>query len=241
MRRFYVDPGAIEDNTAWLRGSEARHLATVLRLRPGAEAELFDATGVLYRARVRRASPAQVELEILEQRRPAPACSPITLAMALLKGKKMDTLVRRATELGVARFIPVLTRYCENHGRWHRQLDRWQRVMIQACKQCRRVTPMEIDPVRSLAELETGQYRHRIMAWEGADQASGFTGLGPGPVCLLVGPEGGFHPDEVELARSLGFTCVSLGPLVLTAETAAMAAIAIAGHLCGWLGPRPGE
>ncbi len=240
MRRFFVDPRAIDGHTARLHGSEARHLATVLRLRPGAETELFDGTGLLYRGRVQQVRPDLVEVEILERLRPTPARSPVTLAMALVKGKKMDMLVRRATELGVARFLPVQSRFCENHGRRERQLDRWQRIMLQACKQCRRVTPMEIGQVRPLAELDTAPYHHRIMAWE-AEEQDGFPAAlatDPGPVCLLVGPEGGFDADEVAWARGRGFTCVSLGPLVLTADTAALAAIAITGHLCGWLGPR---
>jgi len=239
VRRFFVDPRAIDGQIARLDGDEARHLVSVLRLRAGAGVELFDATGTVYRGRVLRATPATVEVEITERHHAASSASPITLAMALIKGRKMDTLVRRATELGVARFIPLRSRYCENRGRRDRQRERWHRIMLQACKQCRRVTPMEIDPVQALSELDPAGYRHRIMAWEG-EKLAGFPSelaTDPGPVCLLVGPEGGFHADEVALARSHGFTPVCLGPLVLPAETAALTAIAITGHLCGWLGP----
>ncbi len=241
MRRFFVHPDDMTDTLARLRGSEARHLASVLRLSGGATVELFDATGMLYQGRVLRASPALVEVEITGRRRQSsPVPSPITLAMGLIKGKKMDMLVRRATELGVARFIPLETRYCENRGRRDRQLDRWQRIVLQACKQCRRITPMRVDAPHPLADLDTRDHRHRIMAWEDEDQGGFPAGLAtePGPICLLVGPEGGFHPDEVAWARQQGFVRVSLGPLVLPAETAALTAVAIAGHLSGQLGPR---
>jgi len=239
VRRFFVHPHAIDGHIARLDGDEARHLASVLRLRAGAAVELFDATGTVYRGRVLRATPATVEVEIIGRHHAASAASPITLAMALIKGRKMDTLVRCATELGVARFIPLRSRYCENRGRRDRQRERWHRIMLQACKQCRRVTPMEIDPVQPLSELDPSGFRHRIMAWEEEAQGAFPAGLAtePGPVCLLIGPEGGFHPDEVARARSRGFIPVSLGPLILTAETAALTAIAITGHLCGWIGP----
>ena len=113
-------------------------------------------------------------------------------------------------------------------------------IMLEACKQCKRPLPMEINPAAGLNHLDTSQFSCKIMLWE--DEKSvplpgALPSTGSDSICLLLGPEGGFHEEEVERARALGFQTVSLGRRTLRAETAALAAIAIVQFLAGNLAP----
>jgi 16S rRNA (uracil1498-N3)-methyltransferase len=158
----------------------------------------------------------------------------------MLKGKKMDFLVQKMTELGVHTFVPVITRYCEKRVQEKRLLARWQRIMLEACKQCRRPVPMQIQLPVTYSGLEIPADSSRIIAWEGENrrsfQPSPTLTSGP-PVILLIGPEGGFHPSEVATALDNGFTSISLGPRILRAETAALAAVTLIQHACHNLDP----
>uniref|UniRef100_UPI004055F3F1 16S rRNA (uracil(1498)-N(3))-methyltransferase n=1 Tax=Candidatus Electronema sp. TaxID=2698783 RepID=UPI004055F3F1 len=239
MRRFFYDPANEAAGHVLISGAEAHHLRTVLRMRPGDTAELLDGVGGALTGEIERISAENVSFRI-RIRRAEPECrSPLTLVMAMLKGKKMDTVVQKAAELGVSRFVPVITRYCEPQGRDSQLLDRWRRIMLEACKQCGRLRLMEINPPEPLHGLHFPAEGQKIMPWEN-ETATSFAAAGvqPGqPLILLIGPEGGFHPEEVEQARNCGFRIVSLGPRVLRAETAAIAAAALAQHLLGNLEP----
>ena len=240
MRRFYFPPDALADNHLILTGSEAYHMATVLRLKPGQAVELFDGQGAVHTALLQTVDRHRVTAEITATRlEQVAAGSPLTLAQCMLKGGKMDVVVQKATELGVQTFAPLVSRYCENHGDRDRQQDRWQRIMLEACKQCRRTTPMNILPVLPLVRLDAASSIHRLVAWEEEHQTplpADLTGR-PGPICLVVGPEGGLHADELQMLREGQFTAFSLGPLILRGETAALAASAIIQFLAGSLRP----
>lgn len=241
MRRFYIKKDSLSGDVIQVTGLEARHMHTVLRLQPGQNVEFFDNTGLVYHAILQECNRsyllAKVTTTVLENTIQE---SPLTLAQALLKGKKMDMLVQKATELGVHRFIPVTTRYSELKGRRERQRDRWQRIMIEACKQCHRSLPMQIDPVTTIDELCLEDFTHRLIAWEQelATPLDASFSTPPGPILLLVGPEGGLHPDEVELLSLQAATIFSLGSRILRAETAALAAISITQYLAGNLNPQ---
>ncbi len=181
-----------------------------------------------------------VTVDIISQQQPAKESVPLTLAQGLLKGKKMDFLVQKATELGVRTFQPLQTRYCENRGDRKGQRERWQRIMLEACKQCKRPLPMEINPASGLNHFDASLFSCKIMLWEGEKSVSlpgALPSTGSDSICLLLGPEGGFHKEEIEHACALGFQTVSLGRRILRAETAALAAVAIIQFLAGNLGP----
>ena len=240
MRRFLVDPGSIADNLATLPAEEARHIAAVLRLRPGAAVELFDGQGVVYQGRLERVDRAAVTVRLLSQQRAQEdAAPPLILLQALLKGKKMDVVVQKATELGVHTLLPLETRYSEGRGNPARQIERWQRIMLEACKQCHRTHPMHIAPLTDVAAAVLPEAGPRILFWEGETTVALRPELlaAPGPVCLLLGPEGGLHPREVETLRQRGFQPVSLGRRILRAETATITAVAIVQYLTGGLQP----
>jgi 16S rRNA (uracil1498-N3)-methyltransferase len=235
MQRFFYDPANETAEQVLISGAEAHHLRAVLRMRLGETAELLDGAGRVISAQIEQISPNSVLFRILSRRRELEPISPLILAPALLKGKKMDLLVQKATELGVHSFQPVITRYCEPQGKDRQLLDRWQRIMQEACKQCGRAVLMRISPPLPLSELIFPTDCVTIMPWEN-ETACSFSALGlkaGQSVALLIGPEGGFHSSEVEQAESSGFRTVSLGPRTLRAETAALVAVVLAQHALG--------
>ncbi|WP_456385109.1 16S rRNA (uracil(1498)-N(3))-methyltransferase [Desulfolithobacter sp.] len=230
MRRFFIDPDLAGEDQVELKGPEARHLRTVLRMQPGDRIELFDGTGGIMTAEISGFGPRSVALHILERHRAAPpGRASLTVAQALLKGKKMDLLIQKCTELGVHTLQPLQTRFCENRTRLDRQHQRWQRIMIETCKQCGRTWPMRICEPGTLEQFDTGNFREKFLLWEEERHNSLPATNWPAStsICLLLGPEGGFHRAEVNLARERGFDTVSLGSLVLRAETATLAAVSI--------------
>jgi 16S rRNA (uracil1498-N3)-methyltransferase len=245
MRRFFLPQhkhfAAGDDIT--ISGPEAKHITSVLRLKSGQVVEFFDDQGNIYTTILRQLDKQEVVATISAMRQES-FCSPfpLTLAQCLLKGKKMDLLVQKATELGVEHFLPLVSRYCENHGERQQQQARWQRIMIEACKQSHRPRPMTILPVTALDQADFSAARHRLVAWEEERQqalpAAELLGH-PGPICLLLGPEGGLHPDDLALLTPWQFTTFSLGTHILRGETAALAATAIVQYLVGTLQPTP--
>ena len=230
MRRFFLAKKSLAGDTALLSEAESHHIASVLRLQPGDPVELFDGSGTVYDGTLRSVSPDRVTVQVLSrQNNSTISLHPLYLYQSLLKGKKMDFLVQKATELEVYSFQPVVTRYSINRSNQQRQHDRWQRIMIEACKQCKRSVPMEIHPVVPLDQVDVTHFATKLLLWEGEDQVRIDANLfqEPGPVCLLLGPEGGIHPEELAWARANGFASVSLGNLTLRAETATIAAITI--------------
>ncbi|MBM9615035.1 16S rRNA (uracil(1498)-N(3))-methyltransferase [Desulfobulbus rhabdoformis] len=239
MRRFYIEPQKRAGTLITITGQEARHIAMVLRLKSGQRVEFFDGQGTIHTAVLAHVEKQRVVAEIKatrEERDLSPL--PLTLAQCLLKGKKMDLVVQKATELGVQTFLPLVSRYCENRGE-RNPVERWQRIMIEACKQSHRVTPMQILPVTPLVGADFVPYTHRFVAWE-AEQCLPLPNefvKQPGPICLLLGPEGGIHKEEIAHLREQHFSSFSLGPRILRGETAALASVSIVQYLSGGLKP----
>lgn len=239
MRRFFFSPEHATDDRILIRGPEARHMKTVLRIQPGTEVELYDGRGGIVHGEVRTLTAEQVHIRILGRSKRPATTAPLTLMQAMLKGKKMDFIIQKATELGVQSFRPITSRFCEKKNNNTRTSERWQRIMLEACKQCGNPIPMQIEAPSALNTLQPADNCNLIMPWEDEDSQPLSPALlknNRGTV-LLIGPEGGFHPDEVSLARDLGFSTVSLGPRILRAETAAVTATAIIQYLSQNLDP----
>ncbi len=240
MRRFYLQHGAISADHIEITGAEARHITAVLRLKPGQIVEFFDGTGAIYSAVLKTTEKTLVTATVTSVHHDSCAGTfPLTLAQSLLKGKKMDFLIQKATELGVHTFLPLISKHCENHGDRQRQDERWQRIMIEACKQCRRSSPMHINPVTALYQADFSCYSHRLAAWEQETNTALPITLAdtPGPVCLILGPEGGLHSEDLQILHQWRFTTFSLGSAILRGETAALAAMSIIQYLTGTLQP----
>jgi 16S rRNA (uracil1498-N3)-methyltransferase len=229
---------------AVLEDSDAHHLRAVMRLRAGDSIVLFDGSGIEYQARIRTIDSKSVQVELLSQTVSA-AESRLELAIAqgLLKEKKMDELIRPLTELGVTRWIPCRAHRCvpvPDSRRMAARHARWQKIGLEALKQCRRSRPMEIDePVHFESALELAEpYPLKLLFWENESVLIDHSGaeMRPNGVFIMIGPEGGFEFEEVEKARAGGFKTVGLGPRILRAETATLTAATLVQFLWGDLG-----
>lgn len=248
MRYFYVDPSAVKGSLALIEGAEAAHARHVLRLSRGSEVGLVDGCGFEYRAMIERVLPGRIEL-VIREKSPAAGIPPLRLGLAQgwLKEKKMDRLVRTLSELGVARFIPLV---CERAivkpatGRNAFRLERWRRIAVEALKQCRRGVLLEIGEGIQFNRLlaEETDWEVRILFWEEAAEPLSAADVHGGEVTsalAVLGPEGGFSRAEAEQAATAGFLLRRLGPRVMRAETAAAAAAALLQHVAGDLGGKP--
>lgn len=226
---------AVQGARVTFDAQETRHLARVLRLRPGDVLRVVDGSGDELTVRLTRVEARRAEGELLG-RQPRPSESPLqlTLAQGLPKGDKMEAIIRMATELGVARVVPVITERTvvrADATRGAGRLLRWQRVAREAAKQCGRTVIPEVTPSRALAEwLGDGSPEGLLLClWED-ERACLADRLPPAPVAaatLVVGPEGGLAADEVECLTEAGAVVASLGPRLLRTETAGPVGLAL--------------
>ncbi|MBA3013669.1 MAG: 16S rRNA (uracil(1498)-N(3))-methyltransferase [Desulfobulbaceae bacterium] len=237
MRRFFIDPTLITGDNTTIIDQEARHISTVLRLKPGNVIELFDGTGLVYQVEISTVSKSSIKAKITKRSYHQLKAPFLTLAQSVIKGKKMDLIVQKATELGVSTFQPIISQHCDIKTVPNGQLDRWQRISLEACKQCNRPTPMICLPTISIDQLifQANLSTTKFIFWENSSPAPLPQQLTPldGHVLILIGPEGGFSKSEVQGATRQGFVPKTLGPLILRAETAAITAISIIQFLLG--------
>lgn len=229
--RFYAPDANADASIVTLPAGESVHLRRVLRLREGDAVEVFDGRGTLRAGRVHQASAqaATVELDVALDAAPeAPAR--VTIVQALLKGDAMDAVVRDATVLGASVIQPVVTARTNVPRRGaESSFDRWHRVAVAAAKQCGRAVLPEIAPVRTLSQIAPAADDVRLWLTEPAvDRPStGDVPLPPRDVCLAIGPEGGWAPEEVDAALAAGWEAWSLGPVTLRAEQVTLAALSV--------------
>ena len=223
-----------------LDSGQARYLTRALRLRLGDTLTLFDGSGGEYDAKIVRVGKNDVDVEtgaFLD--RSAESNLAIRLVQGISKGDRMDTVVQKATELGVQRITPILSEYSVvrlDDGKASKRRDHWQKIAQSACEQCgRNVVPI-IDEVISMNtwydKSQSGFSTRVVLAPDAPATLSSVASPGT-ELTLLIGPEGGFSSTEQERAISTGFEPVSLGPRILRTETAAIAAIATAQALWG--------
>ena len=223
--RLFANLPLIPGVTIGLSPEAAHYLGNVMRLGPGDEVRLFNGAQGEWRARIKHLEKKVVFLELLTQLRPQTAEPDCWLCFALLKRQKTDFAVEKATELGVSVIQPVITARTQAE---RVNLDRLRAIAIEAAEQCERLAVPEIRPPLPLAKLLAGWPAGRHLAV--ADERRTAPVLGPiaGPAALLIGPEGGFAPAELDAVTAYPFvTRVSLGPRILRAETAAIAGLAL--------------
>ncbi|KPJ56315.1 MAG: hypothetical protein AMJ42_05470 [Deltaproteobacteria bacterium DG_8] len=237
MRRFFLDKNRIGGGRAILDGSEARHVGKVLRLGVGDTLYLLDGDGWEYQAVITSKSSKIVEVEIVKKIPPRKDSSiTITLGQSLAKAQKMDYIVQKATELGVSTIIPFFSARSVSSlddERSQRRRIRWQRIAIEATKQCGRAVVPHIEAVVPFKKVleKWDDNSLKIMLWEDEKNVKLKDVLKktqPSPKAIfLVGPEGGFTPDEVEMAKNTGFQTVGLGRYILRTETAGICLLGI--------------
>lgn len=218
--RFYANcplaPGPV-----LLQGPEAHHLSVVCRVHPGDQVYLFNGDGQQYRAQIISVDRRQVQLHVDAVEEPARALGfRLEVAAPLPKGDRGQFLIEKLTELGVTTFVPLRTRRSVVHP-GDTRLDKLQRYVIEASKQCGRNELMQIQP---LAEWQDYCQRTDLPDQRRVAHFGGRAGRGrPGEAtAVAVGPEGGFTDEEVERAITAGWQPVDLGPRVLRVETAAL-------------------
>lgn len=248
-RRFYAPPSAFspDGSTVRLAPDEARHLRDVLRLERGQEVFVFDGEGREFRCLIEESGRGGATLKLageVEAARPESTLR-LTLAIALLKGEKFDLVVQKATELGVRRIIPVVTKHADVRLRdvadGVRRVARWQRIAVEACKQSgRALMPLVDEPVLCASLIESvpaddGQWRVMFAERDGAGLVETIKNLQTWPVEItaLVGSEGGWTDEEIQLGQGAGWSVITLGGRTLRAETAAIAVAALLQHAFG--------
>lgn len=242
--RFHIPPAFWSTSEPVLQGSEAHHCSDVLRLGRGARVTVFNGQGSEITCEIIDAGKDRVRLRpVLSGSSPRLRCA-LTLAQAVPKGKNMDLIVQKATELGVTKIVPLLSERTVVHLDGHesqKRVEKWRTVVIEAAKQCGQnwlpevaapVTPKqffaEFDryeaPLIASLQRDARSFKHVLREFR--DQH----GRRPQSALMLIGPEGDFTPAEAAAAKSAGCVPVTLGPIVLRTETAALYSLSVLAH-----------
>ncbi len=225
LPRLYVDAALGPGARVELDAAQANYLGNVMRLKTGDPLLVFDGSSGEWLAKVAEAAKKRMTLTVAEPTRPQEQVPDLWLAFAPVKKGRVDWLVEKAVELGIARLQPVITQRTIVDKL---NLDRMRAHIVEAAEQCGRTSLAEIDEPVMLDRLLTARDPARILYFAdesgGAPAAAAFQ---PGPALILTGPEGGFTADEAASIRSTpNAAAISLGPRILRAETAALAAVA---------------
>ncbi len=240
MHRFHAPDLAPPGDLVELPDDEARHLVQVLRLQPGDEVRVFDGRGREHIARVEHAARGRASLRVGPAVPAAPeAAVQVTLAAALIKGDRFDDVVRDATMLGAAAIQPIVTARTEiaaRRGDPDRRVERWRRIAVSSAKQCGRAVVPSIAPPKPFADALRDLPRPLLLAVEPAAASGGGIPDGaPQAASLLIGPEGGWAPEELETARAAGACPISFGRRTLRADAAPLVALTVIMHKWGSL------
>jgi 16S rRNA (uracil1498-N3)-methyltransferase len=228
--RFTINSAAVRFHEAVVSGSELHHLRDVLRMRAGASVGLVDERGRHFKGRIARidSAGALIRIESGEEPRGAP---PLIIALALIKGPRMDLAIEKAAELGASAVWPFVSERCTVRDPGHERLARWRRLAAAGCKQSLAVRPVEVEAPMDFSEVaaRAPEGMLRVICQAGAPPLARVLGpRGAGGVLIVCGPEGDFTPQEAAAAQAAGFVSASLGRNRLRTETAVLAALAIA-------------
>lgn len=237
MPVYFIQSKQISGQQIHITGELAHHLRNVLRFKQGETLDVVDENRKRYRITLNDLTPHQLKAHILAVSEPKGLPSvEILLAQALLKGPKMDWVIQKATELGISRFLPIKSERTvvrPSQNRASHQRERWSKIAREASQQSGR---LDVPQVEDLIDFPQLCYRPlkvdlKLMPWEGAG-GHPLRSLFPvdrkiRSVLLVIGPEGGFSKNEVDLAQKTGFTIISLGQRILRSETASLASLTI--------------
>ncbi len=238
MPRIFLPAADLLSQPLTIRGEKAKYLATVPRSRGGDSLVVHDDRGNSYTATLTAVTPREVTAELTGKIDwNTESALQITLYQGILKGEKMDFVIQKATELGVDNIVPVVTE--RSQVRETRKLPRWTKIAGEAARQSGRNAVPRVHEIVRFDALPPSASPKGILFWEkGGDDLAAALGTfqGGGDISLFTGPEGGFSEKEVASAAEMGFLTATLGRRILRAETAAVAAIAIAQFSLGDLG-----
>jgi 16S rRNA (uracil1498-N3)-methyltransferase len=242
---FYTPPDNIIGEWVTIKGSEAHHLRNVMRARKGDSIMVVDGVGNGYKSVIEKRSPKEISCRVLSRvRHFGEPMVHVTLAAGLSTGYKFDEVIQRGTELGVCRFIPLLTEMSkvkmDSDRREKAKLARWSKVAVASMKQTGRSFLPEIEPIRGLVDVfniidetamrilfDSSHGSRRLEDLEIPPETKNYT--------LFVGPESGFSRIEIELARENSCSIMTLGRRALRTQNASPVAVAILMHILGEL------
>lgn len=248
MPRFYIAPGAWNVDRLTLDPSESHHCLDVLRMQLGDRAAVFDGRGHEATVEIASTAKGRVELKVLQHSKSPELACELVLGQAIPKGKNMDLIIEKATELGAAAIVPLLSERTVVRLDSSEALDKkskWQRVAIEAAKQCGRnwlpeirtpIAPKQYFDSREkfdlmlIASLQPDSQHIKTVLREHLGGTATRHGPTPLRVLVLVGPEGDFTPAELNLAKASGCLPITLGPIILRTETAAMYCLSVLSH-----------
>ena len=239
MHRFFLPPTEWNAPSPALDSGESHHALDVLRLGEGDRLVVFDGAGTEAIARISAIADKRVHLQMVSRSvTPALPCA-VTLAQAVPKGKNMDFIIQKAVELGAARIAPLLSDRTVVHldaSDAEKKRAKWHETALEACKQCGQNHLPEIATPRSVKGFfESGERFDLLLIASlqpDAEKIKSVLATQPTPrsVCVLVGPEGDFTPAELALAKSWGCRSITLGPIILRTETAALYCLSVLAH-----------
>ena len=245
MHRVLVPPDAFQGDAVIVTDRrQLHHLRNVLRVAPGDGLECFDGAGEAYRGVVVRSTPRELIVEVRQRHRAASPVTRLILAQALIRPERFERLLQQATELGVERVIPLVTERTTvrmTGSPSERKRLRWERIMSEAARQCGRKTLPHLEAPRTLAETLPMFHDGMLvviptLATPAATMGEILSGQPAVSVAAaLIGPEGDFTPSEVLMAQRCGAKPVSLGPLTLRSETAAIVTLTLLQRAAGVL------
>ena len=230
MPKFFVPD--LSEETVFLTGEDARHVGRALRCRVGEELTLCDGRGIDARCRILAIGSETVELRV-EEKAVSLAEPPVfvTLYQSLPKGEKLDLIVQKAVELGVGAIVPVLTRYCVSRPEkkaMEKKRERLQKIALEAAKQSGRGRVPEVLPGMDFSGALASMARDPVGVFF-YEKAQGPLGQvleeKPSALSMMVGPEGGFSPEEAQAAQAAGLSLCTMGPRILRCETAPLYAL----------------
>ncbi len=234
MYHFFTEPTLIDGHDIYIAGSDYNHIKNVLRLRPGDVVSVSDGVGQdEYRCHIEAFEADRVRLKLdFVKRADVELPVRLTLFQGLPKSDKMDFIVQKTVELGIAEIVPVELSRCvtkPDGKKKQARVQRWNTIAEAAAKQSKRAVIPTVQPVMTLEEAlkYAENIDHRLIPYELTEELSSagaiLENIREGEsVCLFIGPEGGFEEAEVEAARAAGFKDISLGKRILRTETAAL-------------------
>ena len=247
MHRFYLPPNECLGATLVLRGQEAHHALLVLRLQRGEQVVVLNGAGGEYTCNVEEQGRDELRLSVTGKKTTPPPAFAMTLLQAIPKGKHFDDIIQKATELGVSRIVPLLSERVSirlDADAAAKKAEKWRHVAIEAIKQCGAAWMPKVEAPTDLksflackeefelpliASLQPGS-RHAREYFREFEAAHGRK---PKSVCVWIGPEGDFTPEEITAIESSGARPITLGPLVLRVETAAAYCLSILNYELG--------
>ena len=246
MHRFFIPPEWIDQEMVVIREKLVHQIRNVLRLRGGDHIVVLDDTGWEYTVELLKVSRDRIEGVIEERRLAAEPGTRITLYQALPKSSKFEFILQKCTELGVAGFVPVICERCVAGHPRDKRVERWRSIIVEAAEQSRRGRLPTLEPVMPFEKACQSAIGFSLLAWE-REKTSGLRTLLRSEIYrkrilsekkylavnLFIGPEGGFSPFEVELARDYGIAPISLGSRVVRSETAGLITATAILYECG--------